>query len=157
MDAGVKKHLFNTVFFAILALPSLVWAIQGSLTLINHYLTPHNLADNVVQTSVSLPWVIAAIFINMILPIILTAALIFHIMAFYKSDLNGRQFNTEFIINFVLACVGVLSLIFYWIISLSSSPEIGMILIFPFIASIIALIISIIIFFVGYYGSKIRE
>lgn len=150
VENSVKKHFFNTIFFGVLAIPTIIWAVKGSVTLISHYLNPPILADNVIQSSYSLPLVIMAIFIHLILPIIFTITFIFHILAFYKCDLSIKKFNAEFIINVILAFIGIVSLILLWLIGKSNTPEAGMIFALPAVIWVITLICSMVIFYTGY-------
>jgi hypothetical protein len=155
MESSKIKHLFNTFFFAVLAIPTMFYAIKGSIKLINNHLNPVDLGPYVIQQTVSPFMMIIILFIRLILPTIFSIVLIFHIFAHYKCNLNSEFFETEFKINRVLVIAGIIGVLLVVGDYLFGEGYIGMLLGLPAIAWVIALIVSIVFFFKGFFNSKL--
>jgi len=154
MEMSKRKHIFNSVFFAVLAIPTMINGISGSITLINNQLSPQILGANVIQITVGPLTFVLAIIIHMILPLIFTIALIFHIVAFYRCDLNAKPFNTEFKINLVLVIAGIIGILIVAADYFFGEGYVGMLLGLPAVAWVIAVIVSIGVFFNGFINYK---
>jgi hypothetical protein len=155
MESSKIKHIFNTFFFAVLAIPTMFYAINGSIKLINNHLNPVDLGPHVIQSSVSPIILVITLFIHLILPIIFSIVLIFHILAHYKCNLNSKFFETEFKINRVLVIAGIIGVLLVVGDYLFGEGYIGMLLGLPAIAWVIALFVSIVFFFKGFSNSKL--
>ena len=142
MKISTKKHIFSAIFFAFLAIRSIINAILGSITLINN------------QANLSFFIMFPVILMHFIIPLILTAILIFHIMSFYKSDLSSKSFNIEFWINIILTLIAIPSYILFSVMIKGSNQDAMLIFIPIIIGSAIAIIASITMFLIGFFKTK---